>query len=124
VENINPSYREIVFDKRNRTMADSIEKHATAGPCFFAIGCGHLGGQSGVIELLRKKGFTLTPVHSENKISMLVVNNMIKMSKKTKAKSKDDEDVKIDVTGAPAIPKQEPPKVKAKQVPAKPKTKN
>ena len=121
VENINPGYREIVFDKRNRTMADSIEKHSIAGPCFFAIGCGHLGGSAGVIELLRKKGFILTPVHSENKISMLVINNMIKMSKKNKAKSKDDEDVKIDVIDAP---KQDPPKVKVKPAPVKPKTKN
>ena len=72
VENINPSYREIVFDKRNKTMADSIEKHSITGPCFFAIGCGHLGGKTGVIELLRNKGFTVTPVHSDNKISILI----------------------------------------------------
>ena len=43
------------------------------------------------------------------------------MNKKNKEKSKVDEDVKIDVMD---VPKQEPPKVEIKPVPAKPKIKN
>ena len=29
---------------------------------FFAVGAGHLGGKEGVLELLREKGYTVTPV--------------------------------------------------------------
>ena len=29
---------------------------------FIAVGAGHLGGQEGVIELLKKEGYTVTPV--------------------------------------------------------------
>jgi len=32
------------------------------GPVFFAVGAGHLGGANGVIRLLRKEGYELTPV--------------------------------------------------------------
>ena len=31
-------------------------------PTFFAVGAGHLAGQKGVINLLRKEGYTLTPL--------------------------------------------------------------
>ena len=127
VENMNATYREIVFDKRNKTMADSIEKHSINEPSFFAIGAGHLGGKNGVIEMLRKKGFTLTPVYSNNKMSILVVNNMIKMSfeNKEKLEAKYDGDVKIDLlpeNPPPPPPKESPPKVKME--PVKPKKKN
>jgi uncharacterized protein YbaP (TraB family) len=73
---INPNYRGIIFTQRNKTMADSIEKQIKTAPAFFAIGCGHLPGNDGVIELLRKKGFTTTPVHSDNRISLLLLNRL------------------------------------------------
>jgi len=31
-------------------------------PKLFAVGAAHLGGDNGVIALLRKEGYTLTPV--------------------------------------------------------------
>jgi len=31
-------------------------------PTFFAVGAGHLGGPNGVIRLLKKEGYTVTPV--------------------------------------------------------------
>ena len=31
-------------------------------PTFFAVGAAHLGGDKGVISLLRKKGFEVVPV--------------------------------------------------------------
>jgi uncharacterized protein YbaP (TraB family) len=73
---INPNYRDIIFTQRNKTMADSIEMHTNAGPAFFAIGCGHLPGNDGVIALLRKKGFAVSPVYSDNKISLLLLNEL------------------------------------------------
>jgi uncharacterized protein YbaP (TraB family) len=30
---------------------------------FFAVGAGHLGGDQGVISLLRKKGYTVKPIY-------------------------------------------------------------
>jgi uncharacterized protein YbaP (TraB family) len=73
---INPNYRNIIFTKRNKTMADSIEKHTNTAPAFFAIGCGHLPGNDGVIALLIKKGFVVTPVHSDNRMSLLLLNKL------------------------------------------------
>jgi len=32
------------------------------GPCFFAVGAAHLGGDIGVIALLRKQGYSVKPV--------------------------------------------------------------
>ncbi len=40
-------------------MTDIARRQAT----LFAVGAGHLGGENGVIELLRKAGFKVTPVH-------------------------------------------------------------
>lgn len=31
--------------------------------CFFAVGAGHLGGEKGVLQLLKNAGYTITPVH-------------------------------------------------------------
>jgi uncharacterized protein YbaP (TraB family) len=105
IQHINPTYRAIVFDNRNRTMADSIEKHAKEQSSFFAIGAGHLGGAQGVIELLKKKGFRVTPVHSNNKISLLVVQNMIRMTERARKKHEAEKNkeetttLKIDTEG-------------------------
>jgi uncharacterized protein YbaP (TraB family) len=35
---------------------------AAKEPTFFAVGAGHLGGNTGVIALLRKQGYTVKPV--------------------------------------------------------------
>jgi outer membrane biosynthesis protein TonB len=86
-------------------MADSIEKHAKEQSSFFAIGAGHLGGAQGVIELLKKKGFRVTPVHSNNKISLLVVQNMIRMTERARKKHEAEKNkeetttLKIDTEG-------------------------
>jgi len=38
---------------------------------FVAVGAGHLGGESGVISLLRKAGYSVDPVKQEDKIPAL-----------------------------------------------------
>ena len=48
--------------KRNKRWIPIIEKAIHEKPSFFAVGAGHLGGNEGVLELLRKQGYTLTPV--------------------------------------------------------------
>lgn len=47
---------------RNRIMADRIAVLIRKQPTFVAIGAGHLAGKEGVINLLKDKGYTLTPV--------------------------------------------------------------
>lgn len=131
IEQMHPTYKELVFDRRNKTMADSIEKHCQAQPSFFAIGAGHLGGRKGVIAVLQKKGFTVSPVHSNNKISMLVINDMMKMMQRAKKNNMVDEGVStmgIEDIEAPPPPPMDllGPKIKieeSKSIPVKKKTK-
>lgn len=139
IENINSSYRALVFDNRNITMADSIRKHMLEQPSFFAVGVGHLVGSRGLIALLRQKGFILTPVFSANKISLIVIADMMKQyeknrkSKITSRKNEDapehveeTEDTRIDVIELPPPPP--PPDLpkdsKIKPVAPKKKTNN
>jgi uncharacterized protein YbaP (TraB family) len=70
IESMNINYRKIVFDNRNSSMADSIQNITTGNTAFFAVGCGHLLGKNGLISLLRSKGLQLTPVLSNNKLSI------------------------------------------------------
>lgn len=56
-----PSGEELL-DKRNMEWLPVIEKACQHGNCFFAFGAAHLAGHHGIINLLRKKGYTVTPV--------------------------------------------------------------
>lgn len=47
---------------RNETMANSIDSLAKKGSLFSAVGAAHLAGKTGIIKLLRKKGYTVTPI--------------------------------------------------------------
>jgi uncharacterized protein len=56
-------FEEMLLTNRNQNwipiMSDMIKKKS----CFFAVGAAHLGGPHGVVELLRKQGYTLRPLH-------------------------------------------------------------
>ena len=54
--------REKLLDERNTKWIPVIEKNIALTPSFIAVGAGHLGGKKGVINLLRKKGYKLTPI--------------------------------------------------------------
>ncbi|MBK8427973.1 MAG: TraB/GumN family protein [Lewinellaceae bacterium] len=54
----------IVFNNRNLKMARSMDSLSHLRSMFYAVGAAHLPGDSGVILLLRQKGYTLTPVIS------------------------------------------------------------
>lgn len=56
------NYLKALILDRNLVMAKSIDSIARKGSLFAAIGAAHLPGRDGVIELLRKKGYVLTPV--------------------------------------------------------------
>lgn len=53
---------EVMLFARNRKWIPRIRRIASAKPTFFAVGAAHLGGEKGVIALLRKEGFTVTAV--------------------------------------------------------------
>lgn len=56
------SYDKIMIEKRNAKWLTAIAEQARQVPTFFAVGAGHLGGDNGIINLLRKKGFIVKPV--------------------------------------------------------------
>ncbi len=52
----------LMLDVRNQNWIEKIEEIASEKPTFFGVGAGHLAGENGVIQLLRKAGYTVTPV--------------------------------------------------------------
>jgi uncharacterized protein YbaP (TraB family) len=61
VEN-NPAFIEEFYTKRNLEWFPKIEKMIKDNPSFIAIGISHLEGESGILNLLKQKGYTLVPV--------------------------------------------------------------
>lgn len=54
---------EELLDKRNHNWIPQIEALIKKKKTFIAVGAGHLGGKEGVLRLLEKQGYILTPVH-------------------------------------------------------------
>ena len=52
----------VLITTRNEKMAASLDSLSRTGSVFSAVGAAHLAGKEGVIALLRKRGFTLTPI--------------------------------------------------------------
>lgn len=57
------SYEKTMLDKRNEKWIPIIEREVALMPTFIAVGAGHLAGKKGVIYLLRKQGYTVTPIY-------------------------------------------------------------
>lgn len=55
-------YQELILDSRNKTWIPKIEEAMRSKSVFVAVGSAHLGGEFGVIDLLKKAGYTLTPI--------------------------------------------------------------
>jgi len=64
-----PEYKDALLIKRNVKMARRIDSLTALRTMFIAIGAAHLPGDSGVIHLLKQKGFTVEPVFSTKKIN-------------------------------------------------------
>lgn len=58
------SFVDIAVNERNRDWIPVIEDMIASQPTFIAVGAGHLGGEQGLIYLLRKQGYSLLPVFS------------------------------------------------------------
>lgn len=52
----------ILLNDRNKNWISKIEDLINKQSCFFAVGAGHLGGKEGVINLLKQKGYKLSPI--------------------------------------------------------------
>lgn len=61
--------KDLIMIKRNLKMVRMMDSLSFVRSTFFAVGAAHLPGDSGVIALLQKKGFTVSPVISSKKIS-------------------------------------------------------
>lgn len=46
-----------LIDERNQNWIPRIVQLGNAYPCFIAVGCGHLGGKNGVLQLFRNLGY-------------------------------------------------------------------
>ena len=55
------AFEEVMVTARNKTMALEAEPILQKGGAFVAIGALHLPGAEGVVEVLRKAGYTVTP---------------------------------------------------------------
>lgn len=51
-----------LLNERNMNWIPLMKKQMKIRPTLFAVGAGHLGGEKGVIRLLRAEGYTLTPI--------------------------------------------------------------
>ena len=56
------SIKENLLVKRNKNWIPKIEQLIQQKTCFIAVGAGHLAGENGILELLRKQGFTVEPI--------------------------------------------------------------
>lgn len=59
----------LMFNNRNLKMAQSMDSLSHLRSMFYAVGAAHLPGDSGVIKLLRSKGYTVTPVMSTSTLA-------------------------------------------------------
>jgi uncharacterized protein YbaP (TraB family) len=61
------NFEDKLLIERNKNWIPQIIELARNTPSFFAVGAGHLAGPQGVILLLRKEGYKVTPVLSQTK---------------------------------------------------------
>ena len=54
--------QEILLSDRNKRWIPIIQKQVAEAPTFVAVGAAHLGGEQGVIALLRQAGYRVSPV--------------------------------------------------------------
>ena len=58
-----PEFNHWFLDVRNANWIPVIEKQISKEATFIAVGAGHLGGTNGVLELLKKQGYTVTGIN-------------------------------------------------------------
>jgi uncharacterized protein YbaP (TraB family) len=53
---------EMLLTKRNREWISRIESLSAEVPTFYGVGAAHLGGEDGLVNLLRREGYEVTPL--------------------------------------------------------------
>ena len=61
-EDEDPVWLEKLLDKRNNSWIPKLKTKMQSKACFIAVGAGHLGGENGLINLLKKQGYTVEPI--------------------------------------------------------------
>ncbi len=56
------SYMDLLLYSRNRNWVKQLPAIMSNGTHLFAVGAGHLGGEQGLLNLLRQQGYTVTPM--------------------------------------------------------------
>jgi hypothetical protein len=59
------NFTDILLYNRNRNWVEKLKTIMADRPVIVAVGAGHLPGDKGVINLLRKAGYTVKPVHNK-----------------------------------------------------------
>lgn len=57
-----PEWRDKLVNKRNTSWIPGLVKFIKEKPCFIAVGAGHLGGENGLIQMIKKQGYTIEPI--------------------------------------------------------------
>ena len=52
-----------LIDDRNVRMVERMQPQLRRGRAFIAVGALHLPGEAGILQLLAKRGYTVTPVY-------------------------------------------------------------
>lgn len=60
-------HEDVLLSKRNKNWIDQMPAMMRKNPIFFAVGAGHLAGENGVIKLLRKAGYKVSPMSHKSK---------------------------------------------------------
>ncbi len=58
-------FEDLLLNQRNKNWIPIMKEQMDDKATFFAVGAGHLAGEYGVINLLKKEGYTLTPISKE-----------------------------------------------------------
>lgn len=82
------SYMENMLYIRNEDMVKGIDSIARLGSSFSAVGAAHLAGKEGVIQKLRDRGYTVTPLLSEKTDKGRIIKEKIE-NKEAKVTYKD-----------------------------------
>jgi uncharacterized protein YbaP (TraB family) len=73
-------YMDLLLYDRNRRWADQMPEQMFLMPTLFAVGAGHLGGERGVLNLLRQLGFTVKPLDNTQMEKVPVKNAQVTKS--------------------------------------------
>ncbi|MEI6408126.1 MAG: TraB/GumN family protein [Bacteroidota bacterium] len=74
------NFQRWMLDERNKVMVNGIDSILQSGHSLFsAVGAAHLPGETGLIKLLRKKGYTLRPVQFTNTAGLSNKENLDKL---------------------------------------------